>query len=708
MQAIEGRDRIRAAARAYETSLPAKQRKLLGQFFTGMHVGKLLAHLALEPTTRTVLDPMAGHGDLLDAVWEAADERSIVIKRLEGIEIDGKTASACRERLSGMVGIHSNPERRVLSGSAFNLGIVSKLRHECYDLVITNPPYVRYQTHKGRDSDDDNVRAGLAAIASCRADGLEKNIWQDLIRGYSGLADLSIPAWLLAGLLVRAGGRLALVVPATWRSRDYADVIRYMLLRCFVLEYVVEDAQPGWFDGALVRTHLVVARRLSPEDTAKPLRKRIGFASAKWIRIDPEAASDHSLVGRAFDRGISEADMVEWICAKPRDTRLGIKIRSLDLRQEWMSLETRAGQKKWHRCLEGPVSGLGLTDSYNPQHHSLLPDEIKDVVGYRVGALVTLDEAGIQVGQGLRTGCNRFFYVTECSVVGNGMVRVQASHALGNREFTVPKDSLRPVLRNQSDVQILRTGRALPGRVLDLRGWMLPEDAEAVAPRLTACSFTREDAPRIMPPELADFVRFAAAWSHASSTDAKRIPDMSAVRTNVRTPSNGNDGPRFWYMLPNFTSRHTPSALVARVNHGHPWAEANLDPPVLVDANFCTLWPAQDTWTNFSLKALFNSTWCRALMECLGTRLGGGALKLEASHLRRILIPRFSREDLESLHTAGEKITQETSVTQRVADCIVLRRVLGPRIGERELLDVSDKLAVAANKLLLKRQRMTP
>ena len=48
MQAIEGRDRIRAAARAYETSLPAKQRKLLGQFFTGMHVGKLLAHLALE------------------------------------------------------------------------------------------------------------------------------------------------------------------------------------------------------------------------------------------------------------------------------------------------------------------------------------------------------------------------------------------------------------------------------------------------------------------------------------------------------------------------------------------------------------------------------------------------------------------------------------------------------------------------------------
>ena len=93
MQATDERGGIRAVARAYETSLPAKQRKILGQFFTGMHVGKMLAHLALEPATRTILDPMAGHGDLLDAVWEAADERSIVIKRLEGIEIDGKTAS---------------------------------------------------------------------------------------------------------------------------------------------------------------------------------------------------------------------------------------------------------------------------------------------------------------------------------------------------------------------------------------------------------------------------------------------------------------------------------------------------------------------------------------------------------------------------------------------------------------------------------------
>ena len=118
------------------------------------------------------------------------------------------------------------------------------------------------------------------------------------------------------------------------------------------------------------------------------------------------------------------------------------------------------GPEKMAPMLRGPDTGQAPVDSYAHQYHSLLPSEIKDVIGHRVETLATLDEIGIHVGQGLRTGCNRFFYVTECSMVGDGMVRVQASHALGNREFTVPKDSLRSVLRNQSDVQILRTGRA--------------------------------------------------------------------------------------------------------------------------------------------------------------------------------------------------------------------------------------------------------
>ena len=78
MTETDPRETARAAAKYYEQTLPAGQRKELGQFFTGLRLGKLLAHLALESSTKTVLDPMAGHGDLLDATQEAAIERGIV------------------------------------------------------------------------------------------------------------------------------------------------------------------------------------------------------------------------------------------------------------------------------------------------------------------------------------------------------------------------------------------------------------------------------------------------------------------------------------------------------------------------------------------------------------------------------------------------------------------------------------------------------
>lgn len=103
-----------------------------------------------------------------------------------------------------------------------------------YDLVITNPPYVRHQLLRASGADSKKIRSNLQEIADHYLSGIEGNIWKSLIESYSGLSDLSIPAWLLSGLLVRPGGRLALVVPATWRTRDYADVVRYLLLRCFL------------------------------------------------------------------------------------------------------------------------------------------------------------------------------------------------------------------------------------------------------------------------------------------------------------------------------------------------------------------------------------------------------------------------------------------------------------------------------------------
>lgn len=705
-QGSKAKNTIREEARVYEETLPADQRKQLGQFFTGVRLGKLLAHLALEPNTRTILDPMAGHGDLLDASWEAAGECGITLDRLDGIEIDKATASMCRDRLSAISAEHGTSDQKIVTGSAFDLESLKGLPEYGYDLVITNPPFVRYQTRNGNGTQAEAIRSGLLEIADSQLSGVECDIWKALIKGYSGLADLSVPAWLLAGLMVRFGGRLALVVPATWRSRDYADVIRYLLLRCFSLEVIVADTQPGWFSDALVRTHLIVARRLQPEEAHEPLCARDHWPQARWLQVAPDAANDQSLVGAAFEGQHPEAAFATWLRSKTATAPRGIEVRDFDLRHEWATLQSRIGRRRWYRKLERSGEELPLFADLSGPAPVTIPDTLRDMLPPHAepGSLVSLEEVGIQVGQGLRTGCNRFFYVTACGSSAGGMERVKTSPAFGGYQFSVPSSALRPVLRRQSEMDYLERNEMPPGRVLDLRGWVLPEDAKLVTDAQAAHTARGETPPRIMPDELAAFVRRAAAEPLTESD--KRIPNLSAVRTNVRIPRNSKITPRFWYMLPDFATRHLPAAFVARINHSVPWVETNCDPPLLIDANFSTFWAPEGGWTRYALKALLNSVWCRAFMEALGTPLGGGALKLEATHLRQMLVPRLTDGAKAALDAAGKNLSRNAAAIQAQIDAVVLQAIFPEKMAESVVPELARDMAAQADIMRSVRQRV--
>ena len=708
VRGCEARQLVRSAARAYEQGLEPTQRKRLGQFFTGVPLGKLLAHLALRPDIRTVLDPMAGHGDLLDATCEAGAERGNSIARLDGIEIDKATADTCRARLAALMPKDSAPDFSVLGADAFDPTTPDSLPVPSYDLVITNPPYVRYQTRTGNDAPSDPVRAGLEEIVDRHQVGADGGIWRVLARSYSGLADLSVPAWILAASLVGPGGRLALVVPATWRSRDYADVVRYLLLRCFVLETIVADTQPGWFSDALVRTHLIIARRLIAAEAQEHLSGRERWPEARWLHVAPNAADERSLVGAAFDGEHPEADFAARVEANALDRAPGIDVRVFDLHHEWASLHARIRRQHWYAILEGGTHELPLFATSEKPAPPALPEALRDMLPSTAdGAkLVPLQDIGVKVGQGLRTGCNGFFYVTACGTAKDGSELVNASLALGGAEFAVPSGVLRPVLRRQAEMQIVERGEVPPGRVLDLRAWVLPEDARIVAEARLAYEQYRISPPQVMPPSLTAFVRHAATMCLDGSPDGKPIPELSAVRTNVRQPSREGVIPRFWYMLPDFSPRHLPAVFAPRVNQRTPWIECNTHPRLLIDANFSTFWTPDRGWTRFALKALFNSVWCRAFMEAVGTPLGGGALKLEATHLREMPVPVLANKARSALDAAGRRLTRDSEDVQAQVDRIILRALLPwPEVA---LLELARRMAMETTALCVARQRSAP
>jgi hypothetical protein len=233
---------------------------------------------------------------------------------------------------------------------------------------------------------------------------------------------------------------------------------------------------------------------------------------------------------------------------------------------------------------------------------------------------------------------------------------------------------------------------------------VLPEDAKIV--ERAKHFYDREGLaiPSVMPLELAAFVRRAGnTLVRTKGNESKAVSELSAVRTNVRA-AGGDHVPRFWYMLPSFAKRHLPHAFVARINQGVPWIEVNDDPPALIDANFSTIC-GDSKWTRFALRALFNSSWSRVCMEVLGTPLGGGALKLEATQLNRLPIPTLDSSDLAILDVEGLGLRSTAVSESQTADRLILAKITALDATNPKIVEVLKSLQQTTESLCRDRQR---
>ncbi len=717
----DGVSRARNRAISYESGLEPNQRKRLGQFFTGVPLARLLASLSVCDNISSVIDPMAGHGDLLEAVVERCLLEGIVLRRVDGIEIDSATARECQCRLEAWIGMSNEVTFAIHPNNAFDPDVIRSLPVEGYDLVITNPPYVRYQTVSNsgradkRATTGEGIRKGLLEVVSERMSYTEQKVWRELIQGYSGLSDLAVPSWLLAAMLVKPGGTLAMVAPATWRNRDYADILQYLLARCFRLTAVVADRQPGWFSEALVRTNLVVATRLQADSLLTPIRMRpTNNEMVIWSEIDAIAAKSGSLVGAIFDGEDPEGQFAEWLInidpeRPPLREGITVTVQSIDNESSTALAFSRTAS--WLKRLEPENDDIPLFRLTNDSSTQRVPHQLRHIVTSTNNLnLHDLTDLGVHVGQGLRTGCNGFFYVELVKQLDERRSLIRTGDLLGSQEVAVPSDTLKPVLRRQSELSDFTRGVIPPSRVLDLRGYVLPEDFREIQEFSVLHKTAEIELPRKMPDELARLVRQAAVTWYGSLAEKKRIPDLSAVKTNVRPAASGSQPrlPRFWYMLPDFAPRHLPDGFVPRINQGTPWVVQNRRPPIVIDANFSTLWADSGALTSLGIIGIMNSSWVRACMESIGTPMGGGALKLEATHLRRLVVPKLSEGDFTRVAELANEIRREQPVTPSALDeidRIVIRAIVRPGNEEHPIDTMIFKLRETMARLCKLRQR---
>lgn len=622
-------------------SLDQESRKRLGQYFTGTGLGRVLAALGQAEKARSILDPMAGSGDLLASCLEIGAKPLAIA----GMEIDPEAYGACLRRLPGA---------HCVLGSAFDSDTISRLPQQTWDLVIGNPPYVRYQSFSDKADRSHalpsaiQVRAGLMQALELlpALDAEDKKLFAHLVGGYSGLSDLAVPSWILCAALVKLGGRLALVVPESWLTRNYAAVVHYILFRWFDIEFVVEDEHASWFDDAQVKTTLIVAKRVKRRIS---VLARPEAAAYCHISISAAAASEQSPIGRLStgDGKVVEREFAKqarlWLRNGSRHSTGLVRARPVSLKLACRNAIASASGQKW-------FAALGEAES-SPEQCAHVPHAIHDWLAQRgiASAFHTLDSEGISVGQGLRTGANSFFYAD--GVRNTNQVLLSFSGPLTGHTAIAPMEIAKPVLRRQSELPAgyVVTAEHVRGWALDLRRHALAEDV---------CNEDLISAPyETMPESLAALVRAAGQANFGSETKPQKVWELTAVSPNVRPAARGLPA-RYWYMLPDFAPRHLPDLLLARVNATTPKTYLNSGRACLVDANFSTIWVRPNSrWSPHALLALMNSGWAQAVIETSGAVMGGGALKVEATHLRRFPLPGIDDVQIAELSKLGEGLT---------------------------------------------------
>jgi adenine-specific DNA methylase len=267
-------------------------RKGRGAFFTPPAITDFLAHWAIKDANATVLDPTCGEAAFLQSAGArlrklgASDEA--IAAQLSGVDLHGASLDAAADLL-----VEDGFGANLIKSNFFDLATPAQIgdRVGWQDAVIGNPPFVRYQEHRGSE----RKRSAAAALAQ----GVR----------LSGLASSWAATLVHASAFLKPDGRLAMVVPAELLTVGYAEPLRKWLRQRFAAVNLVmfERLQ---FDEAEENVVLLVAHGTGPCDS--------------FCLIHVDDADDLANVHPLDPVGANPADEGKW-----SDLMLSLDVRQL-------------------------------------------------------------------------------------------------------------------------------------------------------------------------------------------------------------------------------------------------------------------------------------------------------------------------------------------------------------------------------------------
>lgn len=199
---------------AYGSALSAAEdapgtRKARGAFFTPPELARFVARWAIRFPGDRVLEPACGEAEFLvaasDRLRSLGCKSAVAERNVVGCEVHEASAEKAVGRLGAL-------------GCSANIVVSDFLRlapDPSFDVVIGNPPYVRFQSLSSDQKD------AIGAIAERHGVAV------------SSLSSLWMPFVLHSVSFLKPGGRLGLVLPAELLTVNYAAPLRSFLMASF-------------------------------------------------------------------------------------------------------------------------------------------------------------------------------------------------------------------------------------------------------------------------------------------------------------------------------------------------------------------------------------------------------------------------------------------------------------------------------------------
>lgn len=187
--------------------------KLRGGYYTPQMIADFLCKWSIQKNTERVLEPSCGDGNFIESAILRFKELGIVGEqlkgRIKGIELLKEESQKAKLRAENF-GLNSNT---IVNNDFFHF--ISGNSFEKYDVVIGNPPFIRYQSFPEEHRE--------LAIEMMQKLGLKPN----------KLTNIWVPFLVISASLLNEFGKMAMVIPAELFQVKYAAETRIFLSKFF-------------------------------------------------------------------------------------------------------------------------------------------------------------------------------------------------------------------------------------------------------------------------------------------------------------------------------------------------------------------------------------------------------------------------------------------------------------------------------------------